>query len=315
MQGLDFAWSKPSVAAIKAGGYLFVCRYHSYDTTGKNLTKAEADSYLAAGIQIVSNWEYATDAALNGYTQGVQDATAADKQQAACGGPKAPIYFSVDFDATEAQQAVINDYLRGAASVIGLARTGVYGGFYVVKRCFDAKVITWGWQTYAWSGGLWDPRAQLRQIQNGVNVGGADCDIDQAMMANFGQWFYDGPSTGDWREDMPAILLHDPAGSIVLVWPTEDGLVWENIQRPETQAAWIASSGCGGLSEVPNATNLFPSAAEAAQARADRQAAAMAKAFKDAGIGTGDGSGGSTTLPDHQHSVASSTTGPVVPTP
>jgi hypothetical protein len=36
--GLDFSWHKPSIPAIKAGGYSFVIRYLSYDHTGKNLT-------------------------------------------------------------------------------------------------------------------------------------------------------------------------------------------------------------------------------------------------------------------------------------
>jgi hypothetical protein len=41
--------------------------------------------------------------------------------------------------------------------VIGRARVGLYAGYYVIKRAFDAKKITWGWQTHAWSGGHWDP--------------------------------------------------------------------------------------------------------------------------------------------------------------
>jgi glycoside hydrolase-like protein len=311
MQGLDFAWSKPSVAAIKAGGYGFVCRYHSYDTTGKNLTKAEADSYLAAGIQIVSNWEYATDAALNGFNQGVADATEGAKQQAACGGPIAPIIFSVDFDATEAQQAAINSYLQGCASVIGLARTGVYGGYYIVKRCFDAGVITYGWQTYAWSGGQWDPRAQLRQVQNGITVGGADCDLNTSMAANFGQW-----NSLQWNEDddVPAIIIHDPAGSIVLAWPTEDGIVWQDISHPATEAAWVAATGAP-VAELPaSVAGIYTEVHAAVQARTERYTAAMTKALEDAGAGTGGGGGGgSTTVPDHQHTIESSSTGSVVP--
>ncbi|MFI2206441.1 hypothetical protein ACH47Z_37915 [Streptomyces sp. NPDC020192] len=46
----------------------------------------------------------------------------------------------------------------------------------------------WGWQTYAWSGGNWDSRAQLRQVQNDITVAGHDADLDQAMAADFGQW-------------------------------------------------------------------------------------------------------------------------------
>ena len=51
-------------------------------------------------------------------------------------------------------------------------RTGAYGGYYVIKRAFDAGKITWGWQTYAWSGGQWDARAQFRQTSNGITAAG-----------------------------------------------------------------------------------------------------------------------------------------------
>ena len=91
-----------------------------------------------------------------------------------------PIYFGVDFDAAASQQGTINAYFDGAISVLGKQRVGAYAGYYVIKRLFDAGKITWGWQTYAWSGGKWDSRAQLRQVKNGVVIAGGDCDIDEA---------------------------------------------------------------------------------------------------------------------------------------
>src|SRR5262249_13003036 len=50
----------------------------------------------------------------------------------------------------------------------------------------------WGWQTYAWSYGAWESRAQLRQIQNGIGPGGGE-DKDQAMAKDFGQWGFTAP--------------------------------------------------------------------------------------------------------------------------
>ena len=104
--------------------------------------------------------------------------------------PALPVYFACDFDASTAQQAAINAYLDGAASVIGRNRVGIYGGFYPVKRALDAGKAVYAWQSYAWSGTptLWDGRAQLRQTQNCVSVGGADCDRDVSMAADYGQW-------------------------------------------------------------------------------------------------------------------------------
>jgi hypothetical protein len=60
-----------------------------------------------------------------------------------------------------------------------------------VKRLFDNGKIKWAWQTYAWSYGQWDGRAQLRQIQNGI--AGGQMDKDQSMVADFGQWGHAAP--------------------------------------------------------------------------------------------------------------------------
>lgn len=210
--GVDYAWGRPSTDALRGQGVVFACRYLSYDKSGKNLTFDEAARLCAAGIAVVSNWEYATQAALNGHAQGVADATEADRQHRAAGGPAdRPIYFSVDFDATPGQQAAINDYFDGVASVIGLQRTGAYGGYWVIKRLFDAGKISWGWQAYAWSGGNWDGRAHLRQIRNGVRIDKVDTDLDQAMTVDFGQWSHGAgpapapppsPHTDNWTETL-----------------------------------------------------------------------------------------------------------------
>ncbi|GIH03836.1 hypothetical protein Rhe02_19030 [Rhizocola hellebori] len=188
-RGIDYSWGRPRPSAIAAAGYSFVCRYVSWSTTGKNLTRSEADALRAAGLDIVTNWEYEASEALGGYSAGVENATEANRQAIVCGMPSSrPIYFSVDWDASAAQQGTINAYFDGIASVIGRSRTGAYGGFNVIDRLFDAGKVTWGWQTYAWSGGNWDSRAELRQVQNGITVDGADCDRNEAHAADFGQW-------------------------------------------------------------------------------------------------------------------------------
>lgn len=185
--GVDYSWYRPSPSSLVSSGYKFVVRYASYDTTGKNLSKSEADALIAAGLNVVSNWENNADDALSGYDLGVSDAKSAEQMFAADGAPSTrPIYFSVDFDATPGDQTAINAYFDGVASVIGLDRTGAYGGYYVIQRLFDAGKIKWGWQTYAWSGGQWDARAQLRQTQNGI--AGGQMDEDQSEADDFGQW-------------------------------------------------------------------------------------------------------------------------------
>ncbi|MEV0273937.1 glycoside hydrolase domain-containing protein, partial [Hamadaea sp. NPDC050747] len=228
-KGIDYSWGRPRPSAIVAAGYSFVCRYVSWSTTGKNLNRAEADALRAAGLDIVTNWEYSAAEALDGYSAGRANAIEAQRQAIACGMPESrPIYFSVDFDATEAQQSAINSYFDGVASVIGRGRTGAYGGYYVVKRLFDAGKISWGWQTYAWSGGSWDSRAQLRQVQNGITVDGADCDRNEARAADFGQWGGEAPATRPPGHSVTGDGYAD------LIGRKTDGTLWlypNNIER------------------------------------------------------------------------------------
>jgi hypothetical protein len=113
-------------------------------------------------------------------------ARAAKAQAASRGKPDwRPIFFAVDFPGTGRQVA---PYFRGVNSVLGKALTGAYGSYAVIKALFDMGLIAFGWQTYAWSGGLWDPRAHLQQYSNDHHVAGVSCDFDRANAADFGQW-------------------------------------------------------------------------------------------------------------------------------
>jgi hypothetical protein len=74
-----------------------------------------------------------------------------------------------------------------------LKRVGAYGGYALIKRLFDKKLITYGFQTYGWSGGLWDVRAQLRQYLNAQTIGGLSVDFDHAVTTDYGQWMTRDP--------------------------------------------------------------------------------------------------------------------------
>jgi hypothetical protein len=203
--GVDYAWGRPGAAALKRAGVKFACRYLSHDTTGKSLTLAEARQLSAAGIWIVVVWETTANRALSGRAGGVADARSARGQAEACGMPGGrPIYFAVDFDASAGQQGTINAYLDGAASVLGRDRIGLYAGYYVIKRSFDAKKITWGWQTYAWSGGRWDGRAHIQQYSNDHRINGVAVDYNRAVKDDYGQWRV---NTLPAEEDEPLKLL------------------------------------------------------------------------------------------------------------
>lgn len=187
--GVDYAWGRPGVSALRRAGAKFACRYLSHDTTGKNLTRGEADDLSDAGIWVVVVWESTAQRPLAGRSAGVADARDAAAQAEACGMPgDRPIYFAADWDASASQQDEINAYLDGAASVIGRDRVGLYAGYGPTKRAFDAGKIAYGWQTYAWSGGRWDARAQLQQYSNDHTINGVGVDYDRAVKSDYGQW-------------------------------------------------------------------------------------------------------------------------------
>lgn len=212
--GVDLAWGRPGVRALQGIHAEFVVRYFSHDSTGKNLTRSEADAMAAGGIWSVGIWESAAGRANQGHKAGVDDATAAVAQAEACGMPgDRPIYFAVDYDAPAADQPAINAYLDGAHSVLGnnshgRSRVGVYGSYDVVRRALDGGHAGWGWQTYAWSGGQWDSRAVLQQYSNDHVVNGVGLDYDRATVDDYGQWMPGkspavDPGPTSTEDDMP----------------------------------------------------------------------------------------------------------------
>lgn len=182
--GVDYAWSHPGGAALAAAGKAFAARYLSNDAS-KNLTRAEADDLAAHGVWSVVVWESTSNRAGAGRAAGIADAQAATQQAATAGMPSTrPIYFAVDYDATP---ATVDAYFQGAASVLGAARVGVYGGYRVVKHLLDTGLAHWVWQTAAWSGGQWDNRAHIKQGAY-VTINGVQCDLDTASTTDYGQW-------------------------------------------------------------------------------------------------------------------------------
>jgi Rv2525c-like, glycoside hydrolase-like domain len=222
--GVDYSSGNADPAKLKAAGVSFVCRYLSTPGNPKNLTLAEAKRLRAGGLAIVTVFETTRGRALAGRAAGVSDAHSAESQALACGMPPgSPLYFAVDFDATPGQQLQINAYLGGAASVLGWQRVGIYGGYWPVKRALDAGVCKYGWQTYAWSGGQWDPRAQLQQFRNGQRLAGLEVDFDRSLVADFGQWRAAAPSP---RPVPPSPPPKPPAS------------IWANLPGPKRKPRW-----------------------------------------------------------------------------
>lgn len=182
--GLDYSFARPNLDVAKAQGYQFVCRYLSWLPNGKVIGLAERDYILSRGLDLALNWEFDARDGLGGSATGNSHGAEAVRQAINLGYPKgSSIIFSYDWDVTEGQQNLVNAHCRAAGLHVRGAgyRMAAYGGYWLIKRLFDAGLIDDGWQAYAWSGGLWDARASVRQIRNGVTVGGGSCDINQSV--------------------------------------------------------------------------------------------------------------------------------------
>ena len=221
--GIDYAWQHPDPGAIAAAGYGFACRYLSRDPS-KNITLAEAQALAAAGVWVVANWEYGAQDMLRGYAGGIADAHLALAQANAAGMPAGrPVYFSADWAVTAAQQPAVLAYLSGAASVLGSAETGEYGGYAAVKAARDSGTV-WTWQTFAWSNGVWDPRDTIRQTGT-ATVGGVQVDTNEAMVPDYGQWQPGRlpPLQEDTMQDALYAVGNAPDGSNPGIWWYADG--------------------------------------------------------------------------------------------
>lgn len=224
MFGIDYSHgSGLTVAQMKAAGVKFVCRYLCYLPNGKVINKTELTNLLNGGIPVVLCWEYSGRDCDRSHNGGVHDAREAQRQAIALGLPNAAIYFApADFDATPDDQTKVNAYLDGAASVIGRERLGMYAGYWPLSRAFAAGKITYGWQTYAWSGTNLERRAHIFQYQNGMRLGPAEVDFDRSLKRDFGQHPHPVPPgpepTGPYRHVIaagrpPAVTRIDPGDS------------------------------------------------------------------------------------------------------
>lgn len=107
---IDFAMRQIPAEDIRAAGYAGVINYVSLSRPGssfgaKPITRPYADSLTAAGLVIVSNYQYgkpggtAPSDYTRGFAGGVADARTGWKLHTAAGGAQnAPIFFSVDED-------------------------------------------------------------------------------------------------------------------------------------------------------------------------------------------------------------------------
>jgi LysM repeat protein len=184
--GADYSWYRPTRAQL--AGLDVIARYLVPASwgSGKALTADEARWLLTQGKTIVLNFEWSSTGARGGYAAGVRDAHAAELARLEIGAPPVAVYFSADWDVQPAEIPTVLSYLRGVADTIGRSRTGLYGGLRAVSAALNDG-YPWAWQTYAWSRGRWDTRAQFRQTANGALFAGLG-DRDIAIADVHGWW-------------------------------------------------------------------------------------------------------------------------------
>ena len=212
LRGVDFSWSRPPVSLLKAEQVSWVGRYVSVPHDSKNLTPDEAAVYRANGIAIVTLFETVAMRAMGGYAAGFHDAVSARQQATECGQPPdAPIYYTVDFQPTAGMLLTVGQYFRGINDAERGVPVGVYGSYDTVLWLHANGYVHYVWQTAAWSHGQWLPNADIRQVTNGMVWNGFAVDIDDAEIAEFGQWGINTPiptptPPNDWQIKMMAQL-------------------------------------------------------------------------------------------------------------
>ena len=168
MKVLDFSASLPNVGAIKNAGYGGVMLYCAPGREtwmrGKQPPKSYIDQLNAAGIKTGFVWQYGganNPDAMRGRAGGIADAKAAGAYLKSVGKNDLPVIFAVDFDITLGQwNTVAVEYFKGAMSVLGRRRMGIYGHSRVVHWAMEDNVVAevapgrvLGWVTKSWSHG------------------------------------------------------------------------------------------------------------------------------------------------------------------
>ncbi|OBI07350.1 twin-arginine translocation pathway [Mycolicibacter heraklionensis] len=215
LQVIDFAHRLVPPEQIKAAGFDGALVYVSELRPGatfdfKPVTREYADGLRAVGLQVAScyqfgkpGWTQSPSDFTRGFDGGVADAQTALRLHTAAGGRRAPIFFSVDEDIDRnTWNTVALPWFRGINSVLGVQRTGVYGGINVCQWAAADGVIgvsrtpgkRWAWQTRSWSRGQIDPAAVLYQrivstaSTPGPIVGGIEVDVNDVLAQDCGQW-------------------------------------------------------------------------------------------------------------------------------
>jgi len=198
---IDFSAAFPAPQAVKDAGHKGVACYVSDSRPGTNfgakpLTRAAADSYRAAGLEVVSIYQFGkgdTSDWLGGYDAGVKHARRALELHFAAGGPpRRPIYMPCDSNPSLDQwNRQASPFFKGCCDVIGLDMVGLYGNSLTIAWAIQDNVARW-FMEHNWGGdgaNGHDPAAHLHQVEiDKRQVGGVGVDLDVILRPDYGQW-------------------------------------------------------------------------------------------------------------------------------
>lgn len=233
---LDYSAGKISGAAIKNAGFGGAIRYITDRTNlaTKHTNPAEYADHVANGLDIWLVYEVGTNDPLGGYAGGVTAAQRALDGASFIGYPSdRHIFVAFDRHAQASELPAWKAYLDGAASVLGIGRTGAYG----FSEAVDAAQ---GHATAFWQCGS---ASAVRNFTNvyqrnvgSVVVGGISCDINDVFIPlPVGGGSSTGGSAPIKEFDMPDRELHPSTnGSVTLTVPPDGdelviGIGWTSL--------------------------------------------------------------------------------------
>ncbi|WP_433759101.1 DUF1906 domain-containing protein [Nocardia sp. CA-135398] len=198
---VDYAGGVPSAGAILDDGHLGVIRYVSDRRPGaewmegKPLRAKEVDQLHAAGLTIVSNYQFGKGSTADwrgGLEAGKKHADRGLELHLAAGGPEnRPIYASIDDNPTPADFAtMIAPYILGWESVLGKQNVGIYANAPTIELARAAGLGSWYWQhNWGTPKGFVHPAAHLHQIEIDKRaIDGIGVDVNNILAAEYGQW-------------------------------------------------------------------------------------------------------------------------------
>lgn len=224
-QLLDFNDPRADAAQLRAAGYVGVMRYlRDWDAPEYRLERDEALRYRAAGLKLGVVWQNADSSELweptgpradldPGFDVGAAIAEEArDQLTARAGRSGLPFGIAVDQPNVSEQGprplSVAIAALRGARSVVGRDRLGMYGCGDAVRRVMqlDNPPVGWYWLSWLLDGIYWDPpreRTKLSSLPGKIALlqwGNSDQDDE---LPRFGIEGYVGHDRGTPGVELP----------------------------------------------------------------------------------------------------------------